>query len=325
MALTGTGFALNFANPAKASANMESLGYGEQGNLAMTKGGRPNDSVITPFGGPLPDSVLELSSQLQTTLEIDLQIGIFAREAQRQCGIDGLRYLPPNSDRPIDVGEAAPHRATYDLMLEQQSLGSITLFRATAYDAHELEGLENLLCAIIYPLRNALTYLRAVEMASRDPLTGIGNRRAMDQALIREFDLARRQATPLSLLIIDIDHFKRFNDQFGHTFGDDILVAVAQTIASTIRRSDLLYRFGGEEFVVLTSHTGVQGAQLLAERIRENIAAIRSVRGQRTRVTASVGIAALTEGDDEIALFKRADAALYEAKQTGRNRSILAD
>lgn len=181
------------------------------------------------------------------------------------------------------------------------------------------------MCALIYPLRNAVTYLRAVEMASRDPLTGISNRRALDHALPREIDIARRQSTPLALLMIDIDHFKRFNDCFGHTFGDDVLLAVAQTIARTIRRSDLLYRFGGEEFVVLASHTDRDGAQLLAERIREAVAAITTVRGRSIELSVSLGLASLLSNEGQDSLFERADQALYKAKQGGRNQTCVAD
>lgn len=304
---------------------MDSLGLTESANVAVNATNQLHDSVNPPAGGRLPNSVLDLSNQLQTTLELDVQLELFGKEAVSQAQIDGLRFLPPHSDRPIGFGESAPHRATYDLTLEKQALGSITLFRSSAFRANDIETIENLLCALIYPLRNALTYLRAVEMASRDPLTGASNRRAMDQALSREVDLARRQGTPLSLLIVDIDHFKLFNDSHGHAFGDDVLVAVAQSIANTIRRSDLLYRFGGEEFVILTSHTDGEGANLLAERIRENIAAIRSVRSRSIEVTASVGIARLKQNEDEQGLFERADAALYQAKQSGRNRSVRAD
>lgn len=303
---------------------MDSLGLSDTGNLAVAHPDHRHDSVIAPAAGRLPSSVLELSSLLQTTLEIEVQIELFSNELQRAVTIDGLRFLPPNSDRQIDVGTEATHRVNYELTLENQSLGSMTVFRAQAFTPTEIGALENLLCALIYPLRNGLAYLRAVEMASRDPLTGMSNRRALDQALSREMDLASRQGTPLSLLMIDIDHFKHFNDNFGHAFGDDVLVAIAQTIANTIRRSDLLFRFGGEEFVVLASHTNADGAMLLAERIRENVAALRSVRGHETAVTVSLGIARLQQHEDETGLFQRADQALYSAKQHGRNRSELA-
>ena len=125
------------------------------------------------------------------------------------------------------------------------------------------------------------------------------------------------------MLVIDIDHFKAFNDDHGHAFGDDVLVAVSQTIANTVRRCDLLFRFGGEEFVVLASHTHQDGAMLLAERIRENVAAMGTVRGRETQITVSVGVAERHATEDGEAFFDRADQALYEAKKRGRNRSVL--
>jgi diguanylate cyclase (GGDEF)-like protein len=283
------------------------------------------DRVSDPVAGQLPATVLELAARLQTSLELDVQIELFASEVQRQIGIAGLQFDVPGNDRTIRFGVDASHRATYDLALEGQSLGTIDLYRDAPYAPDEIEQIENLLCALIYPLRNAVIYLRAVELASRDPLTGVSNRRALDHALPREIDIARRQSTPLALLVIDIDHFKRFNDCFGHTFGDDILLAVAQTIARTIRRSDLLYRFGGEEFVVLASHTDCNGARLLAERVREAIAAISTVRGRSIEVSASLGLASLSSNEGQDSLFKRADQALYRAKQGGRNQTCVAD
>ena len=160
-------------------------------------------------------------------------------------------------------------------------------------------------------------------MASRDPLTGVHNRMALSSSLQREIDLAHRQALPLSMLVIDIDHFKVFNDEHGHAFGDDVLVAVSQTIANTVRRSDLLFRYGGEEFIVLASHTAEAGAMLLAERIRENVAAMQTVRGRSIRITVSVGAACLHDREDPDGFFGRADKALYNAKNNGRNRSTL--
>jgi diguanylate cyclase (GGDEF)-like protein len=303
---------------------MDSLGYSEPGNLAIAKPAPLHDQVSAPASGRLPASVLDLATRLQTTLEIDVQIELFGAELQRQVGIDGLQFELPGSDRKIQCGETAAQRATYDLTLEGQGLGVVKLLGKNAFTPSEIEQVENLLCALIYPLRNALTYLRAVEMASRDPLTGIGNRRALEQALIRELDIARRQHTPLALLMVDIDHFKHFNDRFGHAFGDDILVAVAQTIGNTIRRSDLSFRFGGEEFVVLASHTDGDGAHLLAERIRESIAAIPNIRGRSVEISVSLGIANLQENEDQAGLFERADQALYNAKQGGRNRTCVA-
>jgi diguanylate cyclase (GGDEF)-like protein len=304
---------------------METLETGLAGSTARANPSQTHGTVIPAPSEKLGSRVLELSSILQTTLDISQQISLFGQEAGRHVEFDGLLYTLPNNEETHLFGRDANARATYSLVLQDISLGKISACRDEAFSEGEMSTLEDLLCALIYPLRNALSYKQAVEMASRDTLTGVQNRMAMTMALPREIELARRQRQPLSMLVIDIDHFKQFNDRHGHAFGDDVLSATAQTIASTVRRCDLLYRFGGEEFVVLTSHTGRDGALLLAERIRENIAAMHSIRGRTTRVTVSVGIAELGDDEDADRFFDRADRALYEAKDNGRNRCSVAD
>lgn len=269
--------------------------------------------------------VLELTPLLQTTLDVEKQIQLFAKAIQNHLDVDGVKYL--NSDAAISFlnGIEATHQATYDLKLEDSPLGSLRFYREMPFARAELKKLENLLCGLVYPLRNALTYLEALRLASHDPLTGVQNRLALQTAVEREIDLAGRQEAPLSLLLIDADHFKRFNDDFGHAFGDDVLRTLAQTAATTIRRSDLLFRYGGEEFVVLASHTHADGARLLAERIREAVASITTIRGRKVSLGVSIGIAELARGESPDALFLRADDAMYRAKTGGRNRVEVAD
>jgi diguanylate cyclase (GGDEF)-like protein len=302
---------------------MKTLGHIRTGNLALVDPLQAHGTVVPTAPENLGPRVLELSSILQTTLDIDLQIDLFGREIQRYLSIDGLVYHLPDGGEAMRYGHEASHRATYDLKLEDKSLGSIRVYREIPFANKEINSLENLLCALVYPLRNALRYKQAVELASRDPLTGVHNRMALGSSLQREVDLAHRQELPLSVLMIDIDHFKAFNDEHGHVFGDDVLVAVSQTIASTVRRSDLLFRYGGEEFVVLASHTGEEGAMLLAERIRENVAALRSLRGRDTAITVSIGAARLQTKEFAETLIERADKALYAAKRNGRNQCLL--
>ena len=196
---------------------------------------------------------------LQTTLDVEQQMELLAKAIRNHIEIDGLEYNNRAIGMTYRSGNTATHRATYDLKLDEMQLGSLCFCRELPFTQAELKLVENLLCGLVYPLRNALTYLEALQLASHDPLTGVQNRLAMQQALEREVDLARRQQAPLSMLVIDADHFKRFNDEFGHAFGDDVLRALANAAAATIRRSDPLFRYGGEEFVVLASHTGARG------------------------------------------------------------------
>ncbi len=302
---------------------MKNPGYSNIGNLAVVNPHQIHGTVKPTAPENLGPRVLELSSILQTTLDIETQIHSFGKEIQRYLEIDGLVYELPQNDNPVSYGREASHRATYDLRLEDRPLGTIRVYREIPFADKEISSLENLLCALVYPLRNALSYRHAVELASLDPLTGVHNRMAMQNALTREVDLAHRQTLPLSVLVIDIDHFKSFNDNYGHAFGDDVLTAVAQTIAHTVRRSDLLFRFGGEEFVVLASHTNEDGAMLLAERIRENVDAMHTVRGRTAEVTVSIGAACLQADEMPDAFLERADKALYSAKKNGRNRCML--
>lgn len=167
-------------------------------------------------------------------------------------------------------------------------------------------------------------------LAMHDALTGLANRRCFDQTLAQETSRARREETPLTLLMIDIDHFKRYNDSYGHPAGDSCLQHVARVLATCIRRpTDLLARYGGEEMAVILPNTDSDGAavvaQLMLERLGlEPVAHHGSPFGQ---VTISIGIACLAGAslDDGQALLDRADKALYTAKETGRNRACLAE
>jgi diguanylate cyclase (GGDEF)-like protein len=161
-----------------------------------------------------------------------------------------------------------------------------------------------------------------------DGLTGIGNRRTFDDTLAREAGRSVREKCPMALVLIDIDHFKKFNDHYGHQGGDDALRQVAQALAAALKRpGDVVARYGGEEFAIVRPNTDAAGAMHIAEDIR---AAIRSLGIEHRAsdvadvVTLSLGIATTdpTAGPiDPAAVIARADAALYEAKRGGRDRA----
>ncbi len=167
---------------------------------------------------------------------------------------------------------------------------------------------------------------RVENLAIMDPLTGLFNRRRFETILANEFKRAARYQSPLSCLMIDLDHFKSVNDTFGHQTGDTILKAAAHVIQTAVREVDTPARWGGEEFVVLSPNTTVENARRLAERIRSAFEAhaFSGIEGQR--VTVSIGIAGTPEPsiDSQDKLIHAADVALYEAKKNGRNRIELA-
>lgn len=166
--------------------------------------------------------------------------------------------------------------------------------------------------------------LRELQSLSRtDGLTGVPNRRSLDGALAQEIARSRRHGDPLGLVMLDIDHFKRINDTHGHSGGDEVLRSFARTVAGTLREGDVLYRYGGEEFVAVLSHADLRGAMNAAERIVRAVAESSIPVGPTTiNITTSAGVAALASCDaDGSSLVARADAALYGAKRSGRNRA----
>ena len=160
-------------------------------------------------------------------------------------------------------------------------------------------------------------------LAATDPLTGLANRRMLDKTLDLEWRRAQRSGAPLSLIMIDIDHFKAFNDNYGHQAGDEALRQVAQTIKANVRRpADLAARYGGEEFAVVLTETDAAGTRLLAEKIRVAVEQMEPANPDTPKLTISLGACTryAKPGDDQEQLLRTADKALYQAKKRGRNR-----
>ncbi|HEX6995224.1 MAG TPA: GGDEF domain-containing protein [Gammaproteobacteria bacterium] len=161
-----------------------------------------------------------------------------------------------------------------------------------------------------------------LRLATRDPLTGVGNRRAFMSRLAHVMAAFQRNRVPSSLVMLDVDHFKRINDAHGHAAGDEVLKTIARRIESRIRVTDGLYRIGGEEFVVVIEGHGIETAAHIAEELRERIEAVDLVPG--ISVTVSVGAAEIRERESHEAWLRRADEAMYAAKRSGRNRVTVA-
>jgi diguanylate cyclase (GGDEF)-like protein len=165
-----------------------------------------------------------------------------------------------------------------------------------------------------------------------DPLIGIYNRRYLDRRLQEEFVRARRYSLPLSVLLLDIDHFKRINDAYGHQVGDLVLSYLGKLLLSAIRATDIIARYGGEEILIIAPSTTASSAVALAERIRQHVETHELVltsepnKRQAIRITVSVGVVELDqEAADSQGLVHNADEALFRAKREGRNRVVLHD
>lgn len=159
------------------------------------------------------------------------------------------------------------------------------------------------------------------ELASRDGLTGLYNRRHFDGKIAEEVSRAARYGRELSLLMVDIDHFKAVNDRYGHQKGDEVLAAVAETLRASLRGTDIVCRYGGEEIAVLLPETSADNAARIAELCRAKIEAA-TMNSLGVGVTVSIGVSSYAAGDTAELLVKAADGALYKAKEGGRNRVV---
>ncbi|WP_338477954.1 GGDEF domain-containing protein [Pseudomonas trivialis] len=294
------------------SAKLQRLGFGQPSPL-------PHRPVT------LAQLRQQLGQHLQTSLEPERILGLFFREIQRLVPLDAMVYRHQASDLRLEFGQRGHHSVSYTLSHEGEALGELVLRRNQRLAEDELGQLESLLSTLLYPMRNALLYRAATRSALRDPLTQTGNRIAMDQTLQREIDMARRHLNPLSLLMLDIDHFKHINDTHGHSAGDNVLRAVAASIKGQLRNVDMVFRYGGEEFLILLSNTSREAAAMVGERLRQ-AAQAEDYWADDTRIdlTVSLGCSTLLAAESAESLLRRADNALYVAKREGRNRLAMA-
>ncbi|MCR8922479.1 GGDEF domain-containing protein [Dasania sp. GY-MA-18] len=159
-------------------------------------------------------------------------------------------------------------------------------------------------------------------LASTDTLTGLHNRRLILKLLSKDLEISTRYNRELSLLMVDIDHFKNINDKYGHQMGDHVLSLIAKKLEDECRQTDLVGRYGGEEFLIILPETNQQAAIELAERVRNEVNGLDI--GLSIAISCSIGVTSLIKGDSITTLIKRADDALYQAKDQGRNRVVSA-
>lgn len=274
----------------------------------------PEDDSLSPRFRAVPEARFADVAVPQGLFEEAVTSRLVRTAAIGATGVSG--------DKELRVFLLGPVWQGRDLLgVFQVHLGTPTL------DANVEDALAVAAEVVAVGLKSAALYERLSYQASHDPLTGLANRRTFQQFLDRELKLAERHRAPLSLLVLDVDHFKQFNDTFGHPAGDAMLTAIAETVLAVGRSTDIVARYGGEEFVIVLPHTDREGAQAAASKILEGI---RQLQGRGlahgTAVTASVGVATLEPGvGDGPALFQRADQALYRAKQSGRDRVCVEE
>lgn len=257
--------------------------------------------VTLNTGSKINTEVDQILKIIEETVGNSTALGTTVREAS-----EGLT----NHSTPTDVRKAVEAIVTASRKMEERSTELEEHLQATKKELNELQ--QNL--------------EKAHTEARTDGLTGVNNRKAFDEALKRELAAAEESGQPLCLAIGDIDHFKKFNDTFGHRTGDQVLRLVASCLKSGTMAGHFVARYGGEEFAVIMPATEIASAEAVANKVRETVQARelvkRSTGESLGRVTMSMGVAVLQPGETGASLIERADSCLYEAKRSGRNRVV---
>ncbi len=285
--------------------NFESISYSPEQSVSETKMGL----------------AVKVSSVLQSTLDIEALIKLFSQQIKPAIPHDGLTYHNDPLGLAQHFGRKYKNQCQYRLLVNGEPLGELSLHRRWGFTPEEKKVFEYTLCGLVYPLRNAIMYQQALHDAHKDALTGVNNRSTLEENLNREVKLAQRYVRSLSMIILDIDNFKQFNDNYGHDVGDQVLKATVERAVSCMRSTDVIFRYGGEEFVILLSNTDIEGAAFLGERIRDSVEKISIPHENKTlRITISLGVAELKSNEMNAKFFSRADKALYRAKNAGKNQ-----
>jgi diguanylate cyclase (GGDEF)-like protein len=292
------------------------------------------DSLITTFGMARGTVIVNTDAGVVATTMVGRQVASessgpwpwpdpVAREALTTRGPVLVRRLDPADTVLNRALPDARHVVVLPLLAGRTELGVVAieqLGRTTGVPARTLEMLLQFCAHAALALRNSSLHAEVERLATFDALTGLGNRRLFEEALGRELARASRRAGALALVLIDVDHFKAVNDEYGHQAGDEVLRRVGAAVASVARAADLAARFGGEEFVLLVPDCDETRAVGVAERVRAAIATC----GGPVSVTASAGVAVgRWPGLTRDGLIRVADEALYRSKRAGRDRTTL--
>jgi len=276
-----------------------------QAGEILIEAGKPNRTLYLLLSGRLRIHLDSLDNQPVCLLEVGESVGELSVIDQKPTSAFVVADAP---SRALEVD----HDLFWALVNASHAIASNMLVTL----AQRLRANNS---AVVESLELQRLYKRH---ATIDQLTGLHNRRWLDDVLPRQMKRSSMNASPLSIMMVDVDHFKKFNDNFGHLAGDQVLYAVAQAMLKCVRPTDMLARFGGEEFVAILTDTDVEGARIVAERIRQSVADTTvkmSDASQLPSVTVSLGLAQMASFASVETLLTAADEALYRAKAKGRN------
>lgn len=255
---------------------------------------------------------IALLEQLQVTLDLEKLLDIFAMEAAKYVDFSGLYFKHGSINKAIRGSRTAREERRFELKINNEFIGLLTYAINSPISMANSKILKQLHQYLLYPLRNAIMYQQAMQLAMQDGLTGLGNRRYFDEQLRRAMHHAYRQHSNVGLVVCDLNKFKAINDNYGHPIGDEVLIHFAGALRTSIRDSDSLFRFGGDEFAVLVENANDQSLHIIESRINQSAA--NDALLAKYQVSCSIGASCMNRADNEQSLFERADQALYHKK-----------
>jgi len=264
--------------------------------------------------------LLRLSEMWSRKDSLEELFECFYTEVSPLLDFDGLEYVSPGFIECIRLGRMRQIRTPFELELGASPMGSLRLHTSRIMTARDHRVMEELIPGFLYPLNMALVRRTETLASWIDPFTGMNNRLALDQLLPREMTLSRDEGEPLSLLTIDLDHFRKINGNHGHEIGDQMLLAVADALTANLRSSDIIFRLESDRFVVILGATDFDDASLVSERLRTCVDTCFTYQNVQVVQSASAGVTEMVDSDTAESLIERADAALVNAKRAGRNR-----
>ena len=264
---------------------------------------------------PTSDNVqrkLALLEQLQCTLELDKILNIFSIEVSKYVSFSGLYFTQGPIKASIRGSRKAKSECEFKLKINNQFLGVLTYAVNSSLSTTNYKILKELHQALIHPINNAILYKKAMSLAMQDGLTGLANRRYFDEQIKRAMHHANRQKRQVGLMVCDLNKFKVINDTYGHHIGDEILINFARALETSVRDSDSVFRFGGDEFSIIVEDASDNSLSVIENRIQHNLE--QDPLLSKYNVGCSLGYTFMNRADDETSFFERADQALYRQK-----------
>lgn len=255
-----------------------------------------------------------LLEQLQTTLDIQPLLQKFAMEAGKYVDFSGLNFKNEQLDITLRGSRSGKTEQVFSLAVNGEVLGTLVYSMNRTLTRASRQLLKELHYFLVHPLNNAIKYHQALQLARQDGLTQLGNRRYFDEQLKRAMNQATRHNKQLGLIVCDLNKFKAVNDNYGHPVGDKVLIHFAQALRESVRDSDSVFRFGGDEFALIIEHANHESLDAILSRIQHAVAKNRLLK--KYNVSSSLGATFMKNGDTEQSFYHRADQNLYLKKTT---------